>query len=144
MRYFDIRPDVAGGLGNHTVLDTDVHPPVVHNLHYEVEGWFGDALVTTFPCFLVTDEAKEALLKMGISGADFSDAEVTESEEFHELQPGQELPHFVWLKVDGQAGRDDFGIASNYDLVISERVLDLFERLGIPSAVIEPFGERDS
>ncbi|MDX8514936.1 hypothetical protein [Mesorhizobium captivum] len=144
MRYFDIRPDVAGGLGDHTVLDTHVHPPIIHKLHYEIEGWFGDALVTTFPCFLVTEEAKQALLKMGISGANFADAEITASDEFHELQPEQDLPDFVWLKVDGKAGRDDFGIASNHDLVISERVLDLFERLGIPSAVIEPFIEKKS
>ncbi|TIV24700.1 MAG: hypothetical protein E5V74_01315 [Mesorhizobium sp.] len=142
MRYFDVRPDVAGGLGDHTILDNRVHPPIVHKLHYEIEGWFGDALVTTFPCFLVTEEAKQALLNMGISGANFADAEITVSDEFHELQPGQHLPEFVWLKVDGRAGHDDFGIASNYDLVISQRVLDLFERLGIPSAVIEPFNEK--
>lgn len=139
MQYFYIEPNVAGGLGNHTVLDASVHPPIVIKLHYEVEGWFGDVLVTTFPCYLVTEETQRALQQMGFSGATFADAEVTTSEEFHEDQPGQELPPFVWLKVNGEAGRDDFGIAANYLLVISKRVLDLLESLGIPFAVVEPY-----
>jgi hypothetical protein len=137
--YFYIRPNVAGGLGENTVLDSSVHPPIVTKLHYVVEGWFGDVLVTMFPCFLVTEETQRSLQKMDCSGATFADVEVTTSEEFHEDQPGQELPPFVWLKVNGKAGRDDFGIAANYRLVISKRVLDLLESLGIPFAVIEPY-----
>jgi hypothetical protein len=41
--------------------------------------------------------------------------------------------------VNGKAGRDDFGIAANYRLVISKRILDLLESLGIPFAVVEPY-----
>ncbi|MER9137525.1 hypothetical protein NKI20_14715 [Mesorhizobium sp. M0830] len=137
--YFKIRPDVAGGLGRNTVLDPSVHPPIVTKLHYVVEGWTGDVLVTTFPCYLVTEEAQRALQQIGFSGATFAGAEVTTSEEFHEYQPGQELPPFVWLKVNGKAGRDDFGIAADYRLVISKRILDLLESLGIPFAVVEPY-----
>ncbi|MBA1143191.1 hypothetical protein [Mesorhizobium neociceri] len=86
-RYFEIEPDAAGGIGRGTVMDRSVHPPVVSKLVYQVEGWFGDSIVTTFPCFLVTDEAKRGLLKIGISGAKFAEAEVTTSEEFHQRQP---------------------------------------------------------
>lgn len=139
MQYFYIWPNVAGGLGEHTVLDPSVHPPIVTKLHYEVEGWFGDVIVTTFPCFLVTEETQHALQKMGFSGATFAAAEVTISEDCQEDQPGLELPPFVWLKVDGKAGRDDFGIAADYRLVISKRVLNLLESLGIPFAVVEPY-----
>ena len=102
MQYFYIRPDVAGGLGRNTVLDPSVHPPIVTKLHYVVEGWTGDVLVTTFPCYLVTEETQRALQQIGFSGATFAEAEVTTSEEFHEYQPGQELPPFVWLKVNGR------------------------------------------
>ncbi|CDX39994.1 conserved hypothetical protein [Mesorhizobium sp. SOD10] len=139
MQYFYIEPNVAGGLGERTVLDPSVHPPIVTKLHYEVEGWFGDAIVTTFPCFLVTEETRHALQKMGFSGATFAAAEVTVSEDCQEDQPGLQLPHFVWLKVNGKAGQDDFGIAADYRLVISKRVLDLLESLGIPFAIVEPY-----
>ncbi|TPI47419.1 hypothetical protein FJW05_10570 [Mesorhizobium sp. B2-9-1] len=141
MQYFYIEPNVAGGLGEHTVLDPSVHPPIVTQLHYEVEGWFGDVIVTTFPCFLVTEETQHALQKMGFSGATFAAAEVTISEDCQEDQPGLQLPLFVWLKVHGKAGHDDFGIAADYRLVISKRVLDLLESLGIPFAVVEPYDD---
>ncbi|TPM38121.1 hypothetical protein [Mesorhizobium sp. B2-3-4] len=139
MQYFYIEPDVAGGLGPHTILDSSVHPPMVRKLHYVVEGWTVEVLVTTFPCYLVTDKAQRALQEMSFSGASFADVEVTTSEEFHEDLPNQKLPPLVWLKVYGRAGHDDFGIAANHLLVISNRVLDLLESLGIPFAVVEPY-----
>ncbi len=55
-----------------TVLEPSVHPPLATKLHYEVQGWFGDVLVTTFPCYLVTEETQRALQKMGFSGATFA------------------------------------------------------------------------
>jgi hypothetical protein len=100
----------------------------------------GDVLVTTFPCFLVTEEAKRGLLAIGISGATFADAEVITSEDFERLQPDVELPPFIWLKVDGRAGHDDFGINQSLNLVISERAFDVLDELGLPSASIRPFG----
>ncbi|UDL89509.1 hypothetical protein LGH82_31405 [Mesorhizobium sp. PAMC28654] len=135
MEYYEIKPLVAGELAEGTVMDTSVHPPIVSKLHFEFAGWLGDALVTSFPCFLVTEEAKRGLLSIGITGATFADAEVTTSEDFHEVQPDVELPPFVWLKVDGEAGQDDFGISQELNLVISERAFDVFDDLlGLSSA----------
>ncbi|MER9891704.1 hypothetical protein NKJ40_06305 [Mesorhizobium sp. M0119] len=142
MDYFYIKPDVAGGIGRGTIMDTSVHPPVVSKLIYQMEGWFGDVIVTTFPCFLVVAEVKQALQNIGFSGANFAHAEITKSEDFLELQPDVELPQFVWLKVNGKAGHDDFGIAGDLRLVISKRVLDLLDRFGIPSATVEPYDGR--
>lgn len=139
MRYYDILPDVAGGLARGTVMDTSVHPPIVSKLVYQMEGWIGDVLITSFPCFLVTEEAAHALSKIGFTGATFAPVEVTTSEDFREQQPDVELPSFVWLKVNGKAGHDDFGIAKNLNLVLSERVFDVFDERGLPSATIKPF-----
>ena len=140
VRYYEVKPQVAGDLGDNTVMDTSVHPPIVSKLHYQFDGWHGDVLVTSFPCFLVTEEAKRGLLALGITGATFADAEVTMSEDFHLVQPDVELPPFVWLKVDGEAGHDDFGINQNLNLVISERAFDVLDDLlGLPSASIRRF-----
>ncbi|CDX39985.1 hypothetical protein MPLSOD_40275 [Mesorhizobium sp. SOD10] len=50
MDHFYLEPEVSGGLGDDTVMDTGVHPPpVVARLHYEFDGWLGDVIVTSFP-----------------------------------------------------------------------------------------------
>lgn len=51
----------------------------------------------------------------------------------------------LWLKVNGQAGRDDFGIASDYRLVISRRVLDFhLARAMIDMLCLELLGHGDA
>ncbi|MER8446107.1 hypothetical protein NKH52_23220 [Mesorhizobium sp. M1066] len=120
-------------------MDRSVHPPLVTRLHYEFDGWLGDRMVASFPCYLVTEDVAEKILKSEFSGVTFDKVEVTTSELFEEMQPDQKLPPFVWLKVNGDAGRDDFGIAKDLRLVVSERVLDALKPSGISNALIEPF-----
>lgn len=98
--------------------------------------------MTTFPCYIVTVPAQRALQAIRATGATFDQVEISRSEFFQDLHPGRQLPEFVWLKVHGKAGRDDLGIAPNHRLVVSQRVLDLFEQLGMPDAVVKPFGTR--
>jgi hypothetical protein len=138
MEYFYVEPEVAGGLGEHTVMDRSVHPPIVKRLHYQLEGWLGDAVLESFPVFIVTEEAKEALLGMGATGAAFDEVEVTVTDQFEELYPARELPSFARLKPEGQAGRDDIGAAADGRLVVSQRVLDVLSGLGISHALVEP------
>jgi hypothetical protein len=138
-RYFVIEPEVAGGLGADTVMDSSVHPPRVSELHYEFEGWFGDDLLESFPCFIVTDRCRVALERARLSGCAFSTAKVTVSDTFHELYPGRSLPVFYWLKVSGVPGKDDFGISSDQRLTVSERVLRVLESFSIEHCDVEDF-----
>lgn len=55
MKFYILDPEVAGGLGTQTEIDSSVHPPLVKRLHYELDAWMGDDLVQTFPCYLVTN-----------------------------------------------------------------------------------------
>lgn len=45
MKFYSLEPEVAGSLGPGTVMDTAVHPPRVHKLHYESDGWSGDDIL---------------------------------------------------------------------------------------------------
>lgn len=138
--YFYLEPEVAGGLGEHTVMDTSVHPPLVSRLHYEFEGWLGDDLLESFPCYIVTARLREGLESAGTSGCTFDDVEVSKSDTFEELYPGRELPTFYWLRVEGGAGADDFGIAADHRLVASERILDLIKaNYRLNQCDIEPY-----
>jgi len=140
MRYFSIEPEVAGSSeGPNSVMDRSVHPPIVSRLHYEFDGWLGDVLLASFPCFIVTEDAKSKLMESGVTGVRFADAETTTSELFREIYPGRKLPRFAWLQVTGRAGQDDFGLVANKRLVISERALDVLKGLQLNDALIEPF-----
>lgn len=138
MKYFYVEPEVAGGLGERTQMDRSVQPPILNRLHYQLEGWLGDAILESFPAFVVTEDAKEALLGVGATGATFDVVEVTVTDQFGELYPGRKLPLFAWLKPEGKAGRDDIAATADGRLVLSQRALDTLSGLGISNALVEP------
>jgi hypothetical protein len=141
MKYFEIQPDVAGGLGEHTVMDRSGHRPIVSRLHYEIDGWFGDSLLRTSPCYILTVDGQKALEALGATGITFDSVEVTTSGQFEDFHGDMKLPPFVWMKVDGEAGRDDFWMTEGVQLVVSERALEVLKALGVPGALIEPFDD---
>jgi len=91
-----IRPEVAGGFGKETKLDTKVHPPIVYQLHYEFQGWLRNDILTTFPCFIVTENLKESILKTGLSGVIFDDVKITTT-IVHRPSPSEiQLDESIW------------------------------------------------
>ena len=141
MRFFYIEPEVAGGLGDGTLMDRNVYPPVVERLDYRFDGWLGDAIVESFPVFILTDEARDTLSELGATGADFGEVEVTLSDQFTDSHPSLTLPPFVWLKPTGTAGRDDIATVADSRLVISERALRALNRIGLAHASVDPFDD---
>lgn len=138
MDYFTIEPEVAGGTGPGTLSDRSVHPPLISRLHYRFYGWLGDALLASFPCFIVTKELSAKILAAGLRGVRFDDVEVDVSQQFRDFYPDRKLPDFRWLRIDGQPGRDDFGLAGPR-LVVSTRALEILREEGISHAVIGRF-----
>ena len=136
MRYFNIEPEVAGGLGDRSEVRHVDGRLQVDRLHYEFHGWLGDCLVESTPCFIVTKDAASALLRVAATGIRFQAVEVSRSREFEELQPECELPAFSWLVVDGQAGRDDFGMDAELVLVVSEPALRVLRQVGLRHASV--------
>jgi hypothetical protein len=139
MRYYFIEPEVAGGLGPNTIADKSVHPPLVTYLNYQFDGWLGDAILESYPVFIIVEDAKSALLRNSITGVRLDEVEVTTSEQFKDIYPDKKLPRFAWLQIIGRAGEDDFGIAADNRLVISERALDVLKQFNISHAVIEAY-----
>ena len=139
MPYHVLEPEVAGGFGRRTVLDAGVHPPRVSRLHYELESWLGGEIVTTFPVYVVTARLRDALEAASLSGIAFDTVEVTRSPTFEELYPGRALPEFVWLKVTGRPGADDFAMSADHRLVVSDRALDVLRRFPLADAEITPY-----
>jgi hypothetical protein len=132
--YYLVEPEVAGGLGPWTISDRSVHPPRVTRLEYVFDGWLGDPLLESFPCFISTRTLALKLAELGASGYVERPVRVSKSYLFREIQPETELPEFVWLDVTGQPGVDDCGADASGNLVVSEPVLAVLVEAGIPNA----------
>jgi len=153
MKYFYLEPEVAGGPWKGSVLDRSVHPPLVSHLNFLFDGWLGDSLVEGFPCWIATVPVMEAIKAAGLTGVSFDTLDITRSDLFNDMYPDLVLPSFVWMKVAGTPGRDDFGVRGRlkpleskgpfpmhmFVLVVSERALEVLKPLGISHAEITPW-----
>ncbi|MFC3958342.1 hypothetical protein [Halovivax cerinus] len=137
--FYSIHPEVAGGLGERTEMDTTRSPPEVHTLHYEFDGWLGDDLLSSHPCYIVSEQLKRVLESSKLTGFRLDDVCTSKSDQFKELQSTKELPTFYWLKVEGEPGSDDFGISDKYELIVSDAALDLMNDNTLEQAMIEEY-----
>lgn len=140
MDYFILEPEVAGGLGDRTIMDTSVHPPRVERLHYEIDyGWLGDELLESFPCYIVTENLASGLVASGLGRFELDEVEVSLTPEAQEEHEGQGIPQFRWLRVTGVAGQDDLGVTFKGQLVVSERALQVLRTAAVDNCVVEPY-----
>lgn len=139
--YRIIEPEVAGGFGKGTKLDNSVHPPVVENLDYEFDGWLGDDILESFPCFIMSERLKHEIEKQSLRGIKFQNVTISKSETFEELYPSKELPKFYWAIIDGKFGADDFVIGNDFRLIISDKAFELLKQFNIDNASLEPIDQ---
>jgi len=135
MKYFSVEPEIAGGWGHNTVYTRAVGKRAqVHKLHCEFDQWLGDQLVETGACFIATARLARAIEAARLTGVSIDVVEITTSDLYRELFPNRSLPNFVWLKIDGRPKCDDFGVAPNLTLIVSERALALLRPVGVMDA----------
>jgi hypothetical protein len=139
---FVLEPEVAGGLGPGTEMDSSEHPPRVRRLHIELEGWLGDDLIESYPCFVATDRCRRALEQGLLTGFRNAEVEVSKATQFNELYPGRALPAFWWLQVHGEACKDDLGLAGDGRLVVSMAALNILRTLNLAHCDVSEYQPR--
>ncbi len=145
-KLFLLGPEVAGGWGPHTVVSNRAELaagtasfPNVTYLEYRFEGWLGDAILETTPCFIVTFSLADSLRKSDLTGFHFDYVEVSLSEDFENASPVAPLPEFERLLVTGRINLhpnkwfsdwsgDDICLSNAADLVVSERCLQVLQK----------------
>ncbi|KFF18848.1 hypothetical protein [Chryseobacterium sp. JM1] len=132
-----LEPEVAGGLGDKTKIDNSFFPPLIKNLHYEFDGWLGDDILESFPCYIVTEQLRKGIESEYLTGISFDEVLISKSETFLELYPEKELPNFYWAKIHGEAHKDDFLITEQNTLALSEKAYILLKKYNIKHADIE-------
>lgn len=136
MKFYSILPEVPGTAGNRSVCnDWNARPLQLEKVHYELEMFPEDAIICTNGAYLVTRELAESFRMAKLKGFEIHSAEVTTGEKFAQWHGSPEtetylekvqIPDFVWLKVVGSPGIDDFGLIESQDLdplIISEKAL---------------------
>jgi hypothetical protein len=141
MRFYKLDPEVAGGWGTNTEFTrTPGKPLVVHKLHYQFDGWLGDELLESSPCYIVTERLANAIRNQEFSGYELKAVEVSTSDQFRELYPDRQLPQFAWLGITGKAGVDDFGMDEDGRLVVSERAFGTLKATQLSNCEVSDFG----
>ncbi len=137
--YHILEPEVAGGWGKDTDFTrTPGQPVVVRKLHYQFDGWLGDELLESTPCYIVTERLAAEIKRSKLTGVSFDEVLTSKSEMFDELYPDRVLPKFIWLKVEGAAGQDDFGVTPDLQLIVSEQALTVLKSVGVSRALVTP------
>lgn len=138
--YFVLEPEVAGHLSDECITESLGEYNRITEMHYVMDGRPSDDLLESYPYFVVTDRVRDQLLGAHLSGCEFGHAQISTSEFFDDMYSNVTLPPFSWLKVTGQAGVDDFGIAKDRRLVVFERALAVMQQAGqLSDCLIEPY-----
>lgn len=138
MKYIKIEPEVIVGLGEDTNIDTSTIPPVVKELHINLEDWLGDDLMENYPVFIVTEPLKSNLETTAYSGYRIEDLKLTFDEYFeNNYRLEKEIPKFYWMILSGIKGKDDFYIDSSQVLNVSSQAFSFLKKFNLKNAVFE-------
>ncbi len=149
MEMFRLEPEVAGEIGENSKIKYERGIiREVEFLHYEFTGWLGDEILTSHPCFIVSENIVEDILKSNLKGYRFEDIEISTSDEFKEIYPNRYIPNFKRLVPIGeviirdekiiQSSGDDFCLEDNVELVVSYNALEILKRHKIENCEISP------
>lgn len=137
--FYIIEPEVAGGWGDGTVADTTVHPPSVSVLEYRLDGWLGDEILETFPCYIVTESLLKDFAREQLVGYEDADVTLTVSQDYFSEYDIGDIPKFRWLKIIGSDPNSDFRYSPDHRLVVSEKAMAVLKRHRMVHADIEAF-----
>ena len=88
MTLYLLEPGVAGGFGKNSVITFENNRiKDVKHLHYIFEGWLGDDVLTSSPCFIITSHLADAISNSDLKGYELRKIEVSLSDNFVELYP---------------------------------------------------------
>jgi hypothetical protein len=147
MVLFLLEPEVSGGLGDRTIYGSEINilqkglNGKVKFLHYVFDGWLGDELLESTPCFIITNNLMNGLLAQEFTGFEIQKCEISKSDEFIDLHPDKQLPDFVRLLPLGKIciterkydswSNHDFCLSQRGELVVTRRVLDFLKKYSI-------------
>ena len=136
-----LEPEVAGEIGEKTTFSNNTYPnrmKEISHLHYKFQGWLGDELLESTPCFIVTENLANSIKSSELNGFMFNEVEVTVSDLFKGLYPNKPLPNFKRLIPRGKVfvgngkytgwSQEDFCLSQNLELVVSTNAFEIINK----------------
>lgn len=144
MNYYLLYPEVAGELGEGSKIayENGKIKEVIF-LEYNFMGWLGDELLTTDPCFIVTEGLQHDIILNGLTGVKFNNIAMTFSYEFHELYGDRRVPKFVQIICNNSYESSvqnliyDFYLNKYKNIIVSEKALSVLKQHKIDMCDIE-------
>lgn len=146
MNYYLLNPEVAGEIGDGSeLIYEDGKIKEVIFLEYNFMGWQGDELLSTHPCFIVTENLQNDITLNGLTGVKFKDIAMTFSDEFYDICGNVKMPKFVQIicntsyedNVDNL--QYDFYYNKYKEIIVSERALTVIKQHKIDMCIIENY-----
>lgn len=144
MKFYLLDPEIAGEIGEQSdIVYEEGKIKEVKFLEYVFSGWQGDELLTTHPCFIVSESLAIDIKKAGLLGVEFTDVKISISEDFQEMFDGVKLPRFIraiFTNIYEENVNDldvDFYINKYKEIVVSERALLILKKHKINNCIVE-------
>ncbi|MCH5345343.1 MAG: hypothetical protein J1E64_15055 [Acetatifactor sp.] len=144
MNYYILNPEVAGELGDGSDLVYEGGKiKEVSFLEYNFMGWQGDELLSTHPCFIVTESLQNDIILNNLTGVKFKEISMTFSDEFYDMCGDVKIPQFVQIicnaSYEDNAGdlQYDFYYNKYKEIIVSERALSVLRQHKIDMCIIE-------
>ena len=144
MKYFILEPEVAGGIGRKSkILYENSKIKKVTFLDYEFESWLGDDILTTHPCFIISESLYDIIKVSDLKGFHLQKIGISFSNFFLEVYNKKILPNFIRLlpfPINEVCLINemllDFYLYKNTTLIISEKALDILKKFNLSNANI--------
>lgn len=130
-------PQVAGELGDGTVLDSSTHPPMVSQVDYVLDQPDADDFIQSFPVFLVAVELGSRLEQAGLTGFNLLDLAVRPSDNYLAVYGDVPHPQYLWMQVTGAPEQADCWLDTSFQICVSDRMMTIIEAAALSDCLVE-------
>jgi hypothetical protein len=128
-----IRPQRPSNIWKYSTTDGK---GAITRMVFAYDYWNPDPIFQDIGYFFVTRSTAAALAGADLTGYSLEDVPTVKSKDYDDSLSPREPEPVSWLKIHGEAGKDDFGIQLRAHLIVSERVLELLRRQGLQRAEV--------
>jgi hypothetical protein len=123
-------------MGEGTVLDASVHPPIIHHVNFVLDSPPRDDIHTAFPCYFVSGRLGRHIAETGLTGVRVTELQVEMNGQYCETHPSDPVPEARLLSVYGRAQEADFGLDPGGNLIVSAAALEALRQFRLEECLI--------